>query len=332
MNRPRSTPWFWIILSALTLFIVGGFGLILIATTVGGGEGGSSLNPRVGLVELSGAIMDEGAGSLIGGRSRGARDVIKALDAAREDESIKAVVIRINSPGGSAAASQEMFNAVRRLKATKPVVCSMGDVAASGGYYVAAACDSIYANGSTLTGSIGVISQFVNYSYLFQKGWLGQETVKSGRFKDAGNPSRPLTPAERELFQAMVMNVYGQFVNDVLEGRKGKLTRAQLLKLADGRVYTGVQARDNKLIDAIGGLHEAVREAARLGNIQGEPKIKEVNVGGSLFGSLMGAHSEAALSSALGDVGVAAGRAAGESFANSLARQMKAENTVPELR
>jgi protease-4 len=331
MNRPRSTPWFWIILSALTLFIVGGFGMVLIAATIGGGEGGS-LNPRVGLVELSGAIMDEGAGSLIGGRSRGARDVIKALDAARKDESIKAVVIRINSPGGSAAASQEMFNAVRRLKAAKPVVCSMGDVAASGGYYVAAACDRIYANGSTLTGSIGVISQFVNYSYILQKGWLGQETVKSGRFKDAGNPSRPLTPAERGLFQAMVMNVYGQFVNDVLEGRKGKLTRAELLKLADGRVYTGVQARDNKLIDAIGGLHEAVREAARLGNIQGEPKIKEISSGSGLFGSLMGADSEAALSSTLGDVGVAAGRAAGEGFANALARQMKAENTVPELR
>jgi protease-4 len=319
-------------LSGLTLLIVGGFGMILIAAAVGGGDSGSSLNPRVGLVELSGAIMDEGAGSLIGGRTRGARDVIKALEAARKDDSIKAVVIRINSPGGSAAASQEMFNAVRRLKADKPVVCSMGDVAASGGYYVAAACDSIYANGSTLTGSIGVISQFVNYSYLFQKGWLGQETVKSGQFKDAGNPSRPLTPAERQLFQAMVMNVYGQFVNDVLEGRKGKLTRAQLLKLADGRVYTGLQAKNNKLIDAIGGLHEAVREAARLGNIQGEPKIKEVGSGGGLFGSLMGADSEAALSSTLGDVGVAAGRAAGESFATALARQMKADNSVPELR
>jgi protease-4 len=248
--------------------------MILIGAAVGGADSGSSLNPRVGLVELSGAIMDEGAGSLIGGRTRGARDVIKALEAARKDDSIKAVVIRINSPGGSAAASQEMFNAVRRLKADKPVVCSMGDVAASGGYYVAAACDSIYANGSTLTGSIGVISQFVNYSYLFQKGWLGQETVKSGQFKDAGNPSRPLTPAERQLFQAMVMNVYGQFVNDVLEGRKGKLTRAQLLKLADGRVYTGLQAKNNKLIDAIGGLHEAVREAARLGNIKASPRSK----------------------------------------------------------
>jgi protease-4 len=332
MNRPRSTPWFWIILSGLTLLIVGGFGMILIGAAVGGADGGSSLNPRVGLVEVSGAIMDEGAGSLIGGRSRGARDVIKALETARKDDSVKAVVIRINSPGGSAAASQEMFNAVRRLKATKPVVCSMGDVAASGGYYVAAACDSIYANGSTLTGSIGVISQFVNYSYLFQKGWLGQETVKSGRFKDAGNPSRPLTAGERQLFQAMVMNVYGQFVNDVLEGRKGKLTRAQLLKLADGRVYTGLQAKNNKLIDEIGGLHEAVRAAARLGNIPGDPKVKEIGSGGGLFGSLMGADSEAALSSTLGDVGVAAGRAAGESFANALARQMKAENSVPELR
>jgi protease-4 len=182
MNRPRSAPWFWIILSALTVLIVGGFGMILIGVAMGGGSS-SAVGARVGLVELSGPIMDEGTGSLIGGRTLGARDVIESLEEARKDDSVKAVVLRVNSPGGSAAASQEIYNAIRRLRAKKPVICSMGDVAASGGYYAAAACDKIYANGSTLTGSIGVISQFVNYSYLFRKGWLGEETIKSGSSK-----------------------------------------------------------------------------------------------------------------------------------------------------
>lgn len=330
MNKPRSAPWFWIVLSAFTILIVGGMGLVFMGIAMGGGDGGG-LNPRVGLIEVSGAIADEGAGSLIGGRSKGARDIIEALDAARKDASVKAVVLRVNSPGGSAAASQEMFGAIRRLKAVKPVICSMGDVAASGGYYIAAGCDKIYANGSTLTGSIGVISQFVNYSYLFRRGWLGQETIKSGQFKDAGNPARPLTLQERQLFQAMVNNVYNQFISDVLVGRKN-LKRPQLLKLADGRVYTGLQAKNNGLIDSIGGLHEAVAEAARMANIKGEPKTKTITSGGGLFGSLLGAQSNTALSSIVESAGTSAGHAAGESFAAGIARQMKAENTAPEMR
>ncbi|RYF46047.1 MAG: S49 family peptidase [Cytophagaceae bacterium] len=138
--------------------------------------------PKIGLIEVSGAISDEGARGLLGvGSAGGARDFMKQTEKAAEDDSIKAVVIRVNSPGGSASASQEMFQAVQRLRAKKPVICSMGDVAASGGYYIAAGCDKIYANPATITGSIGVISQFPNYGELARKLGVGETTVKSGK-------------------------------------------------------------------------------------------------------------------------------------------------------
>jgi protease-4 len=331
MNRARSFPWGFIFLSLMLLLIVGGIGLSFIDAVMGGGKAGASAS-RVALIEVSGAISDEGASGALGGSTQGARDVIESLDEARLDPTVKAVVIRVNSPGGSASASQEMYQAVKRVG--KPVVCSMGDLAASGGYYVAAACDTIYANGSTLTGSIGVISQFLNYQGLFKKLGLDEATIKSGRFKDAGNPARPLTPAERQLFQAMIMNVYEQFVSDVAQGRKKKLTLAQVRKLADGRVYTGKQAFDNKLIDKLGGLHEAVREAARLGGIKGEPQVKNFSTGRGLLGGLLGAETNAGISSEIGSVGNSVGHAAGQAFAETMIRQLKQESSsaAPQAR
>lgn len=321
MNKQRSTPWGWIIFGVCAIGVVALTGISFIALATGGGDGGAAVGPRIALIELSGEIADEGSKGL--SRSRGARDFIEDVEAARKDDSIKAVVIRVNSPGGSAAASQEMFRAVRRLG--KPTICSMGDVAASGGYYVAAACDTIYANGSTLTGSIGVISQFLNYQSLFQKVGLDQATIKSGKFKDAGNPARKLTPEERQLFQAMIMSVYNQFVDDVALGRKGKLTRPQVAKLADGRVYTGLQAKQNKLIDSVGGLQEAVAEAAKRANISGEPKLKKFGSGGVL-GSLLGASAESSITHTLGNAGAAAGDAAGQAFIVSIKQQLQAES------
>lgn len=313
-SRPKPLPW--IILGAFLVLIIGGLGLAL----VGAASSSAIAGDRIALIELSGAITDEGASGLLGGRNGGARDFISDLAAAREDSSVKAVVIRVNSPGGSAAASQEMFQAVRRLQAKKPVICSMGDVAASGGYYVAAACDKIYANGSTLTGSIGVISQFLNYQGLFQKVGLDEATIKSGKFKDAGNPARPLTPAEKQLFQQMILNVYNQFIDDVLIGRKaatnGKLTRQKLLQLADGRVYTGQQAKNNLLIDANGGLYEAIQEAQKRGGMSGEPNVKNFSEGGGLAG-LFGAESKAPMQGAVGELG--------EAFARGAVRGLQAE-------
>jgi protease-4 len=278
-------------------------------------------------VELSGEISDGGGTGF--SRNRGARDFIDDIEDARKDKSIKAIVIRINSPGGSAAASQEMFRAVRKLG--KPVICSMGDLAASGGYYVASACDTIYANGSTLTGSIGVISQFLNYSTLFKKVGLDQATIKSGKFKDAGNPARPLTAEERQLFQAMIMNVYNQFVDDVATGRKGKLTRTQVLKLADGRVYTGLQAKQNKLVDNIGGLQDAIEDAAKRAGISGDPKIKEYG-GGGMLGSILGSKAETGAEKAISGTGTIVGDAAGHAFMAALRNEMNAEASSPTPR
>jgi len=325
MNQSR--PWFWIILAGVVLFGVGVMGMIFIALAI---SDGTSLEPRVGLVELSGAISDEGARGVLGGGSQGgARAFMADLEEARTDDSIKAVVIRVNSPGGSASASQEMYSAIRRLRAKKAVVCSMGDLAASGGYYVAAACDKIYANPSTLTGSIGVISEFMNFQGVFKKFGIGSDTIKSGKFKDIGNPARPLTAEERQLSHSMIMNVYNQFVNDIVAGRKGptrgRLTRAKLLKLADGRVYTGAQAKANLLVDETGGLHEAVQAAAKLGSIQGTPKIKQIGASG-LFSGIFGASAESAAARSLAAIGGAVGESAGKAFAGGVLKTMKAQS------
>lgn len=288
MNRKRSTPWAWIIGSSIFLFLIAIIGMSFIGAVVGG----SVKSDHVALINFYGEISDTEGGKLFG--ARGSRDFIADLDAARVDKSVKAVVLRINSPGGSAAASQELYQAIRRLRAEKPVVCSMGDAAASGGYYMAAACTKIYANPATLTGSIGVISQFMNAESLLKKLGIQGNTFKSGKFKDAGSPFRQLRPDERQLFQAMIGDIYQKFVSDVVDGRKaatkGKLTRAELLKIADGRVLTGRQAKQKLLIDELGGLYEAVAEAGKLGGIQGKPKVRAVS-GGSGLGGLIGSEA-----------------------------------------
>jgi protease IV len=328
MKRGRSVPWVWVGLATLILLVVGGIGLTFIGVVLAGS--GAGVGAQVGLVELSGPIADEGEGGALGASTRGARNVIEELEKARHDDTIKAVVLRINSPGGSAAASQEIYQAVRRLKEAKPVICSMGDVAASGGYYVAAACDEIYANGSTITGSIGVITQLVNIHELIKKYGVSAPTIASGKFKAAGSPFQPLAPAEREIFRTMVMNVYQQFVSDVATGRQGKLTRAQVLKLADGRVYTGQQAKANRLIDQLGGLHEAVQAAARRGGIKDKaPKVKRLSPRGGLFGALLGADADAAIQREIGQAGAMAGRSAGQAFTEAVTRQWKSEAVAP---
>lgn len=337
--QPRKSSWVWVVPSALVLFVIFALGMGFIALVIRGGD--SYEGPRVGIVELGGAITDSGEGSTFS-RTPGARDVIEDLDKAGDDDSIKAVVLRINSPGGSPAASQEMYAAVKRVAVKKPVICSMGDVAASGGYYVASACDTIYANGSSVTGSIGVISQYLNYGALAQKLGVQTETLKSGQFKDAGNPARPITPAERQLFQGLIRDIYNQFVDDVTAGRKNwkgkhgeKLTRAAVLKLADGRVYTGRQAAANGLIDKIGGLEDAVTDAAGRANISGDPHVKNFSKGGAI-GSLFGAESsvQGGLASAAGNVAASAGDAAGRAFIERLKQETRADTatTAPQMR
>lgn len=290
--------------------------------------------PKIGLIEVSGAITDEGARGLLGaGGAGGARQFMEQTEKAANDDSVKAVVIRVNSPGGSASASQEMFQAVQRLRAKKPVICSMGDVAASGGYYIAAGCDKIYANPATLTGSIGVISQFPNYGELARKLGIGETTVKSGKFKDAGNPTRDLTPEEKKLFQDMVNSIFAEFKNDVVRGRKAatgsKLTAQKLALLATGRVFTGRQAKAALLVDENGGIYEAVQEAAKRGKLPTteKPTIKEFSGGGGLS-SLFGASSP---SGALGALTNTFGESVGRGAVRELQEQAQTGSTVPTI-
>ena len=333
MKRSRKSPWPWIGLAGFFLLVIGGIGLSVIALMVGGQ--GIATGARVGLIEYSGAVTDEGTTSVVGITRGGARQFIKDVERARRDTFTKAVVIRINSPGGSASASQEMYQAIRRLRQKKPVVCSMADVAASGGYYMAVACDKIYANPSTITGSIGVISLRPNLAGLLQKWGVKANTQKTGRFKDMGNPFAPIDPAHVQLEQALIQNIYQQFITDVLAGRKNKLTRAQLLKLADGRIYTGTQAKANGLIDSVGGLRDAIEAAALLGGVKpdttGNPPVKNFSEV-SLFGSI---DPEAGASSTMGQAALQMGHGfavtLGRAFADALVERLKAESNTPAL-
>ncbi|HEU4371622.1 MAG TPA: signal peptide peptidase SppA [Methylomirabilota bacterium] len=224
------------------------------------GEGGSALfGPRVAVVELEGVIVE-------------VDDLVRELKAHRENPTVRAVVVRINSPGGVVAPTQELHDAVLRLRqAGKPVVASLGSVAASGGYYVAVACDQIYANPGTLTGSIGVIMQLANLEQLMKKVGVDYVVVKAGQFKDVGSPARAMTPEERRVMQGLLDDVHAQFIGAVAAGRK--LPREEVLRFADGRIFSGVQAKDLKMVDALGGLEESVLAAARLAGVTGTPVV-----------------------------------------------------------
>jgi len=213
---------------------------------------------KVAVIPVSGLIADSEA-------------VIDSLKRFGKDNSVKAVVLRINSPGGGVAPSQEIYEEVRKLNERKPVLTSMGALAASGGYYIAAATRKVFANPGTMTGSIGVIMPFMNAKDLIEKIGLKGMTVKSGQFKDIGSPLRDMTPQERALLQAVVDNVHLQFIDAVAEGRK--MARDDVTRIADGRIFTGEQAKALGLVDALGNLEDAVAEAAKMGNISGEPKI-----------------------------------------------------------
>ncbi len=196
---------------------------------------------------------------------------IEQLRKFTKDDSVKAIVLRINSPGGGVGPSQEIYEEVRKLKGKKVVVASMGALAASGGYYIACAAQKIYANPGTITGSIGVIMQFVNVKDLIEKIGLKGMVVKSGVFKDIGSPVRNMKPEERELLQGVIDNVHSQFIGAVAEGRK--MDREKVAKIADGRIFSGEQAKALGLVDALGNLEDAVAEAGKLAKIEGEPRV-----------------------------------------------------------
>lgn len=236
------------------------------------------LSRNVAVVYLTGPIAFDQQSSLFGTGST-AEQALRDLERIEKDRSIRAVVLRINSPGGSAAASQELHAQVQRVKrAGKKVVASFGDIAASGGYYAGVAADKIVADPATVTGSIGVIATVPNLQELYRKIGYQERTFKSGPHKDMLSPSRPLTPEEEKIIQGLVDDTYEQFVRAVARGRKLPLDRVR--SLADGRIYTGAQARELGLVDELGGLRDAVKLAAKLAGIKGEPQVVEYRTPG----------------------------------------------------
>jgi protease-4 len=242
-------------LGILVLFI----GTVWILMNTISDDGLSAGGPRVAVVEIEGIIVDGAT-------------AVRELREHADNPSVKAVVLRVNSPGGVVAPTQEIFAAIQRVrKGGKPVIASFGAVAASGGYYVATAADRIYANPGTLTGSIGVVMQMANIEGLLKKVGVEYVVVKAGSYKDMGNFARTMTPEERKILQALLDDVYSQFVNAVAEGRG--LDRKDVLAFADGRIYSGQQAQALKMVDDLGGFEDAVEAAGKLANITGRPKL-----------------------------------------------------------
>lgn len=235
---------------------------LVVSLSMGTGGEGLSLSPlgrKVGLVEIVGAIDDS-------------EPVVEQLERMRRDSTVRAVVVRLDSPGGSVAASQEIYEAIRKIHDDgKPVIASMGGVAASGALYVACAADSIVANPGTLTGSIGVILSFPNTEALFRKVGIKLEVVKTGKFKDVGSMWRSMTPEEQKLLEDVLTNVYDQFIEAISDGRD--LDREDILPYADGRIFSGDQAQSYGFVDRMGDLNDALQLAADMGGIRGRPTV-----------------------------------------------------------
>ncbi len=241
----------------LVLAILLSFAVLLsLIATFAGRE--MPIGARVALVRIEGPIVS----------SREAIDEIRQYG---KDSSVKAVVLRVDSPGGPVAPAQEIYEEVNKLREKKPVVVSMGSVAASGGYYISAPATKIYANPGTITGSIGVIMEIPNLKELMDKVGIKTEVIKSGRHKDLASAFRGIGKEERKILQGVLDDVHDQFIRAVAEGRN--LPYERVKEIADGRVFTGRQAKSAGLVDALGNIQDAIMEAASLGGIEGEPKI-----------------------------------------------------------
>src|SRR5579859_2482911 len=261
-NGERSRTLLWILLGggAFFLFTVLIFSLLYFSTrgndsdfALGGGD-------KIAVINVEGVILQ-------------AKPFLDELKRYADDSSVKAIILRIDSPGGGAAASQEMYDAVKRVRdqKKKTIVASIQTVGASGAYYIASGASKIYANRASIVGSIGVIAEWVNYGDLLHWAKLKEVIFTAGELKDAGDPAREMTPAEREYLQSLVNEMYGQFIRDVADGRKMKVD--DIKSIASGRVWTGEKALDLKLIDQIGGFQDAVDATAKSVGIKGEPSL-----------------------------------------------------------
>lgn len=213
---------------------------------------------KIAIVNIKGVILESAS-------------VVEEIKQYRKTPAIKAIIIRVESPGGAVVPSQEIFEEIKRATKVKPVVVSMGSVAASGGYYISCPATKIIANAGTLTGSIGVLMELPNVKGLLDKIGVKAEIIKSGKYKDITSPLKPLQSDEREILQNLIDDVHGQFVKAVSEGRK--MPEEKVKKIADGRVFTGIKAKELGLVDEIGDLDYAIKVASQLGKIRGEPEI-----------------------------------------------------------
>lgn len=250
----RRHPYLFFLLVSSAIFTGLTLGVMTMVAWMARGTGGFD-GEAVGVVEIEGAIVD-------------ARDTIEYIRRFRKDEDIKAIVVRINSPGGAVGPSQEIYREIRKTIETKKVVASMGAVAASGGYYVACATDGIVANPGTITGSIGVIMGYTNFRQLLDKIGMVPVVIKSGPYKDTGSPTREMLDDEREILQAITSNIHEQFVTAIAEGRR--MDRVQVEHVADGRIFTGEDAKARGLVDRLGNFEDALEWAGKLGGIDGE--------------------------------------------------------------
>ncbi|QDR83324.1 signal peptide peptidase SppA [Sporomusa termitida] len=277
---------------SVVLFLAGIIGISMIAAlfvTPGFRQKKMAGNDKLAVIYVEGMIIG-GRGQVgLFGEGGGTDHLIRQLHAARDDAAVKAVILRINSPGGTVPASQEVGEELKKLRAAgKPVITSMADMAASGGYWLAACTDKIYANPSTITGSLGVYMPYSNWEELYKKIGVRQEKIKSGPHKDILSPDRQLTVEERAIVQTMVDDMYNQFVDVIAEGRH--LHPDKVRQLADGRIFTGRQARELGLVDELGNMYDAIDGAAALVGIEGKPEIVEYGKV-SVFEALLGAQT-----------------------------------------
>ena len=278
MNRPKTNiNWIW--------WGLGTFFLAVIIFRIGAASAVSNLEgsgKKVGIVKINGPILTSDA-------------VVSQLDKLKNRKDISAIVVRIDSPGGLVAPTQEIYEKVKSIRGVKPIISSMGSVAASGGYYIALGADTLFANPGTIVGSIGVIMNYPIATELLGKVGIKFETVKSGGLKDVGSYSREVTEADRRHLNDMVTNIHNQFIDAVNYNRS--IEKSELIKLADGRVFTGLQSKNLGLVDLLGTFEDAVSLAGSLGKIKGVPKTIQIDKKNSSLIDMFTSNIEQATSS-----------------------------------
>jgi protease-4 len=249
----------WIGLGVIAALLIFFFTILFFIGRFSGGKPGRfAFGDKIAIVEIKGVITQSSG-------------IIEELQLYLEDEGVKAIILRIDSPGGGVGPAQEIHREILKIKSKKKVVTSMGSVAASGGYYIACASDLIVANPGTITGSIGVVMQFSNFEELLKKIGIKGVVLKSGEHKDIGSPFREMTPEEKRIMQEVLDNVHQQFIQAVAEGRK--LEYSKVVQIADGRILTGEQARNMSLVDKMGNLQDTIDITAKMIGIEGKPNV-----------------------------------------------------------